>query len=51
MDGVVKATNLNLSDAPSGSPVHCCHAPFEVICRSIRIRFREEMGIDPRISL
>ena len=51
MDRVVKLRNLDQNDAPSGSPIHCCHAPFEVICRSSWTRFREEKGIDPWFSL
>jgi len=51
LDRNVKLPNLDQNAAPSDSPIHCCHAPFEAICRSIRTRFREKKGIDPWFSL
>jgi hypothetical protein len=47
LDRCVKPPSRDQSGAPSGSPVHSCHAPLEAVCRSVRIRFREEKGIDP----
>jgi len=47
LDRFARPPSLDQSDAPSGSPIHCCRAPLEVICRSIRNRFREEKGMDP----
>jgi hypothetical protein len=47
LDGSARMWNRNLSDAPSGSPIRCCHAPLEVICRPHWDRFREEVGIGP----
>ena len=38
---------LGQSNAPSGSPIHRCHALLVTVCRSDRTWFREEKGMRP----
>lgn len=50
-DRQMRILSRNLIDAPSGSPIHRCHAPFEVNCWPPRAQFRVDEGIDPLFSL
>lgn len=51
LDRIARLLSQNRNDAPSGSPIHCCHASFQANGRPISNRFREAKGIDPYVSL